>query len=127
MDINFNEIYKKAYDVNKPKQLTNTSSAGTIGAALLTETGNIYTGVCVDTRGSMGFCAEYAAAGAMISVGESHVIAMIAVHSSGKIYSPCGKCREFIRQMNDENMKTLVMVEKDTIVTIDELLPYSNN
>lgn len=126
-NINFDKLYKIAYDIIQPQQLTNTTTSGTVGAALLAKSGNVYTGVCVATRGSMGFCAEYAAVGAMISSGESHVIAMIAVHNSGTIYSPCGKCRELIKQMNDENLKTQVMVEKDTIVTIDELLPYSNN
>lgn len=71
----------------------------------------------------MGFCAEYAAA-AMITAGESHVLKMITVGCNGGIIPPCGRCREFISQLHEENLNTEVMVKKGIIVTIRELLPY---
>lgn len=72
----------------------------------------------------MGFCAEHAVAAAMITAGESHVLKMIAVGRKGNIMPPCGRCREFISQIHEENLNTEVMVNNDVIVTIRELLPY---
>jgi cytidine deaminase len=37
---------------------------------------------------------------------------------------PCGRCREFISQINDKNANTEVMVEEGVILTIRELMPY---
>ena len=94
------------------------------GAAILSESERVYTGVCVDTGSSMGFCAEHAAAGAMITAGESRVIRMVAVRWDGRIMPPCGRCREFIRQIHKDNLEAEVMVEEGVIVTLRELLPY---
>ena len=122
--MNFDELYKKAKSVLNPRKLSEYADAGGVGAAILTDAGNVYTGVCIDTACSMGFCAEHAAAAAMITAGESRVLKMIAVGWNGHIMPPCGRCREFISQLNDENLKTEVMVEEGKVVTIKELLPY---
>jgi len=95
-----------------------------VGAALLTESGRVYTGVCIDTASSMGFCAEHAAAAAMVTAGESHVVRMVAVNWDGNVLPPCGRCREFISQLHPDNFKTQVMVSLDQVVTLRELLPY---
>ncbi|WP_148868055.1 cytidine deaminase family protein [Thermosediminibacter litoriperuensis] len=120
----FDELYKKAKSVINPRKLSEYAEAGGVGAALLAESGNVYTGVCIDTACSMGFCAEHAAAAAMITAGESRVLKMIAVGWDGHIMPPCGRCREFISQIHSENLNTEVMVGEDVIVTIRELLPY---
>jgi cytidine deaminase len=72
----------------------------------------------------MGFCAEHAAAAAMVTAGESRVYKMIAVGWDGQIMPPCGRCREFITQLNDENRDAEVMVGEGVIVTLRELLPH---
>lgn len=120
----FIELYEKAKAVLNPRQLTEHADCGGVGAALLTEDGNVYTGVCIDTGSSMGFCAEHAAAAVMITAGESKVVKMVAVLWDGKVIPPCGRCREFISQLHDDNMDTEVMVSEDEVVTINELLPY---
>lgn len=114
----------EAKKVINPRKLSENAYAGSVGAALLTESGNVYTGVCIDTACSMGFCAEHAAAATMITSGESRVMKMIAVGSNGEIMSPCGRCREFIKQLNPDNLSTEVMVAKGVVVTLRELLPF---
>ncbi len=37
---------------------------------------------------------------------------------------PCGRCREFISQIHDDNLNTEVMISESVIVTIEELLPH---
>ena len=72
----------------------------------------------------MGFCAEHAAAAAMVTQGENHVVKMVAVGISGNIMPPCGRCREFISQLHGDNLVTEVMVDNDVVVTIRDLLPH---
>src|SRR5215813_3378053 len=105
----FEELYKQAKSVTNPHKLSEYARAGGVGAALLTESGRVYTGVCIDTASSMGFCAEHAAAAAMVTAGESHVVRMVAVNWDGNVLPPCGRCREFISQLHPDNFKTQVM------------------
>ena len=120
----FEELYHRAKSVLNPRRLSPEAEAGGVGAALLTESGNVYTGVCIDTSSSMGFCAEHAAAAAMVTAGESRVVKMIAVNWDGKILPPCGRCREFINQLHPDNSNAEVVVREGTVVTLRELLPY---
>lgn len=121
----FDQLYKKAISVVNPRRLSEYAEAGGVGAAILAESGNVYTGVSIDTACSMGFCAEHAAAAAMITAGESRVLKMIAVGCEGQIMPPCGRCREFISQLHIENLNAEVMVGEGVIVTLGELLPYN--
>ena len=120
----FDKLYEKAISVLNPHKLSKTAEAGGVGAAILTASGHIYTGVCIDTGSSMGFCAEHAAAAAMVTAGENRIIGMVAVDWEGHISPPCGRCREFISQLHDENFNTKVMVSENIIVTIRDLLPH---
>ncbi len=120
----FDELLKQARSVVCPRRLSDHADAGGVGAAILSESGRVYTGVCIDTACSMGFCAEHAAAAAMITAGESRVVKMVAVGWDGKIMPPCGRCREFISQLHDLNGDTQVMVAQDVVVTLRELLPH---
>ena len=120
----FEQLYQEAKSVINPRELTEFAQAGTVGAALLTNSGNIYTGVCIDTACSMGFCAEHAAAAAMINAGESRINKMIAVNEEGIIVPPCGRCREFISQLDERNMETEIKVAENKVVFLRELLPF---
>ncbi|MGI5917652.1 MAG: cytidine deaminase family protein [Anaerolineae bacterium] len=120
----FDELYDRARAVINPRKLSETAEAGGVGAAILAADGNVYTGVCIDTACSMGFCAEHAAAAAMVTAGESRVLKMIALDWDGSVLPPCGRCREFISQLHPENRNAEVMVAKDVIVTLRELLPH---
>jgi len=120
----FDELYQQAKGVLHPRRLSEVAEAGGVGAALLTDSGRVYTGVCIDTASSMGFCAEHAAAAAMVTAGENRVVRMVAVNWDGEILPPCGRCREFIRQLHPENGNTEVMVSLGKVATLGELLPY---
>lgn len=122
--MNFDELYQQAKAVLNPRRLSEMAESGGVGAALLTKSGKIYLGVCIDTACSMGFCAEHAAAAAMVTAGENHVVKMVAVNWDGKVLPPCGRCREFISQLHPENIHAEVMVDANTFVTLRELLPY---
>ena len=121
--MDFNVLINKAESVLNSRQLTSGSWAGSVAAALLSENGNIYTGVCIDVCSGMGFCAEHSAIAAMITAGESRIMKIVAITKEG-IVAPCGRCREFINQIHEDNINTQVMLTEDKIVTLRELLPY---
>ncbi|WP_235070176.1 cytidine deaminase [Turicibacter sp. TJ11] len=120
----FEELIEKATQVLNPRQLSSTAEAGSVAAAILTNSGNIYTGICIETACSMGFCAEHAAAAAMLTAGESHIVKMVAINKRGNILPPCGRCREFISQLNDHNIKAEVLINRQRAVKLIDLLPY---
>lgn len=125
--IDWEKMIAKAESVCNPRELSQSSFAASVGAAIVTEQGNIYTGVCIDTPCSMGFCAEHAAAAAMITAGENWILGVVAVHKkedgSFEVISPCGRCREFLCQLHDDNHLAQVKLS-DRIVTLDDLLPF---
>ena len=53
MSMTFDELYEKARSVINPRKLSESAEAGGVGAAVLTESGRVYTGVCIDTGSSM--------------------------------------------------------------------------
>ena len=100
-------------------------AAGSVASALLTTSGSVHTGICIDTACSLGFCAEHAAIADMLKSRQTRIIAIVAVDETGKIMPPCGRCRELIRQIDPGNWQTAVVVAEDTVVALAELLPYS--
>ncbi len=120
----FDELYQQAKSVIHPRRLSDDAEAGGVGAALLNDSGAVYRGVCIDTACSMGFCAEHAAAAAMVTAGENRVVKMVAVDWDGRVLPPCGRCREFISQLHPDNGNAEVMVSAEKFVTLRQLLPY---
>ncbi len=98
-------------------------SAGGVAAALETAAGNVYTGICVDTQCSMGFCAEHAAVAEMLKARESEIRTIVAVTIPEGILPPCGRCRELLWQVNERNCETRVIVGPEKVVTLADLLP----
>jgi cytidine deaminase len=101
---------------------------GDVGAALVTDTGNIYLGVCMDMTSGIGFCAEASAIAAMVTAGEYRIAKIVAVWKNEQglphVLPPCGRCREFIKQIDPGNLATEVIVKPDKVLTLADLLPY---
>ena len=124
--MDFKELLEIAKGLAHERQLSRMASAGTVAAAVLTDKGNVYTGVCIDVPAGMGFCAEHAAMAAAITAGESKIVKLAAtgVDDDGRGCAPCGRCREFINALHDDNHLCEVILEDGSITTIGELLPY---
>ncbi len=120
------ELIEKAASVTHPVK-NKKSSFATVGCALVTTKGNIYLGVCIDVCCGMGFCAEHSAVAAMITAGEYHITKIVAVTAAGQVIAPCGRCREFMFQINEGNLDTQVILSKDRMLTLRELLPNINS
>lgn len=102
---------------------------GDVAAALVTEAGNHYCGVCIDTSSGTGFCAEHAAIAAMVTAREYKIARIVAVWRDGggvlHVVPPCGRCREFIRQIDPANLDTDVVLSQTNSARLWELLPYN--
>lgn len=72
-----NEEWKKLYDITMdaiaPREISANMYVGAVAAAVLTKSGAIYTGVCIDTSSSLGMCAERNALSTMLAQHENEV------------------------------------------------------
>ncbi len=98
-----------------------------VGAALLTEKGNIYSGCNVENASyGLTSCAERnAIVEAVHAEGpEMKIRKIIIVTSNNSPASPCGACRQVIQEFSDHKTETLFYT-KDGLVCrkINELLP----
>jgi len=100
---------------------------GDVGSVLMTPSGSLYRGVCIDTGSGTGFCAEHSAIAAMVTAGEYRIERIVAVwrDDSARLYvlPPCGRCREFIRQVDPANLDTEVILDLNRSASLRGLLP----
>lgn len=96
----------------------------TVGAALLTTKGKIYTG-CNIENASYGAtnCAERTAIFKAVSEGERKFVAIAVVAGDGSTAYPCGICLQVMNEFMPEG--EVILEEKGEIVTysLKELLP----
>lgn len=122
MNISNKALIQKAQSIVNPTRFGQCEVGG-VGCALVTKKGKMYLGVCIDVCCGIGFCAEHSAIASMVTGGESRIVKIVAVFE-GKILPPCGRCREFMWQINPQNTNTEVLIASDKTVTLKELLPY---
>ena len=130
MDI-WEKLYEKAKAQYHPEEVSPFVYAHHVVCALEAENGEIDTGFCIEScSGVMNLCAERVAALNMYaSSGQTRVRRLIAFRDQPPYGEgsgmPCGACREFFYQLNEENeqMEILVDYEKREIVTLKELMP----
>jgi len=118
------ELIEKAKSVLKPRKIKHGFTVGTVGCALVTDKGNVYLGVCIDVAGGIGFCAEHSAIAAMVTHGEHTIKKIVAVAANGTPIPPCGRCREFMHEIHEENLEAEVIIEKNKSVRLKDLLPF---
>ena len=124
------EIWKKLYDTAKAvqdsKKISDYVTAGEVSAAIESESGKIYTGVCIDTASTLGICAERNAIFNMITNGETKIKRVLAILPDGSSGAPCGACRELMVQLMPEDYKNIeIMLDygKGKTITLGEITP----
>ncbi|MBE6612660.1 MAG: cytidine deaminase [Ruminococcaceae bacterium] len=97
-----------------------------VGAAILTDSGKIYTGCNFENASfGAGTCAERTALGAAITAGERNFIAIACVGKDASI-TPCGICRQALAEFG--NMRVICAGESGEemrIYKLSDLLPHS--
>ena len=120
------KLYEAAKSVQNGRKISDYVEAGGVAAAILSSSGRIYTGVCVDTCSTLGICAERNAIFNMLTNGEQEICKVLAVMSNGKTGVPCGACRELMVQLMPTTYKDIEIMldyEQDKVVTLGELTP----
>ncbi len=120
------EMYEAAKSVQKPRKISEYIEAGGVAAAVLSSSGRIFTGVCIDTCCTLGICAERNAIFNMITNGEDKIEKVLCIMPNGKNGAPCGACRELMVQLMPEDYKDIEIMldyESGRAVTLGELTP----
>lgn len=126
MDTQWDKMYQMAKAVQNGRKISDYIEAGGVAAAVLSASGKIYTGVCVDTCSTLGICAERNAIFQMITNGEQEIEKVLAIMLNGKTGAPCGACRELMVQLMPDkyrNIEIMLDYENKKVVTLGELTP----
>lgn len=126
MDKIWEEMYEAAKKVKNGRKISDYVEAGEVAAAIYSESGKIYTGVCIDTCSTLGICAERNAIFNMITNGENTFSRVVAIMPDGKSGAPCGACRELMVQLMPHtyrDVEILLDYENEKVVTLGELTP----
>lgn len=119
MDKIWEALYLSAKNVQNCRKISDYVQAGEVSAAILSSSGKIYTGVCLDTCLTLGICAERNAIFNMITNGEHEIDKVLAILPDGKTGTPCGACRELMLQLMPEKYKNIeIMLDYETGKTI---------
>lgn len=80
-----------------------------VGAAVQAESGAVYQGCNVENAAyPEGICAEAAAIAALVMAGERRIIALAVAGGGGQLCTPCGGCRQKIREFAADTVPILV-------------------
>jgi cytidine deaminase len=101
-----------------------------VGSAVLDEKGRIHSGCNVENAAyPEGICAETSAIAAMVAGGGTRIVAIAAVGGRQNLEActPCGGCRQRIREFADGNTRIILLDEQGKLrrYKMDELLPDS--
>ena len=122
----WDRLYTAAKSVQNGRKISDYVEAGGVAAAILSLSGRIYTGVCIDTCCTLGICAERNAIFNMITNGEHEIKKVLAIMTDGKTGAPCGACRELMVQLMPEKYKNIQIMmdyKQERIMTLGELTP----
>ena len=126
MDKIWEEMYAAAKAVLNPRRISDYVTAGEVSAAVLSKSGKIYTGVCIDTCSTLGICAERNAIFNMITNGEQEIDKVLCISPREGKGAPCGACRELMVQLMPTSYKDIeIMLDysKGKVITLGEITP----
>ena len=122
----WDRLYAAAAAVRNERRISEYVTCGEVSAAILSGSGRIYTGVCIDTCSTLGICAERNAIFNMITNGEQEVEKVIAILPNGSSGAPCGACRELMVQLMPgkyRDIEIMMDYRKERTVTLGDLTP----
>jgi len=98
-----------------------------VGAALLTETGKLYSGCNVEnTSYGLTICAERNAISRMVADGEHHIAKVLVIGDTEEFLPPCGACRQVIAEFSKKETVVYMCNKYSEYkkITVGELIPY---
>lgn len=97
-----------------------------VGAAVLTESGAIFTGCNVENASyGLTVCAERNAVGAAVAAGETRIVA-VAISVPDKPCPPCGVCRQVLAEFGSPDVPVALLGGRSRAVhLLGNLLPHA--
>lgn len=126
MDKVWTEMYEAAKAVLSPRKVSEYVTCGEVAAAVLSKSGKIYTGICIDTCSTLGICAERNAIFNMLTNGDNEIDKVLCIMSDGSNGAPCGACRELMVQIMADNYQDIeIMIDyaAERIVKLGDITP----
>ena len=126
MDKQWTEMYEAAKAALHARRISEYVTCGEVAAAILSGSGKIYTGVCVDTCSTLGICAERNAIFHMITCGEQEIDRVLCIRPDGSCGAPCGACRELMVQLmagHYQNIEIMMDYATGRTITLGEITP----
>ena len=125
-----NDIWATMYEAAKAmlnaRRVSDYVTCGEVSAAILSKSGKIYTGICVDTCSTLGICAERNAIFNMLTNGEQEIDRVLAILPDGSSGAPCGACRELMVQLMPNTYRDIeIMLDYPArrTITLREITP----
>ena len=123
---NFENLFNAAKKVRENAHVPYSNFK--VGAAFLTEDGSIISGCNVENAAyPQTQCAEASAIGSLISSGYKKINEIVVIGSGPLLCSPCGGCRQRIREFASLDVKIHMCNEEGHMKTstLGDLLPDS--
>lgn len=117
------QLIQKAKEIAVLHKSSEDVRIGEVGCALFSKKGNLYLGVSIHACCGVGFCAEHSAIASMVLNQEYKIKKIVAVCGDGTILPPCGRCREFMYEIDEKNYDTEIILDKNRVTKLEDLLP----
>lgn len=119
MDKIWTDMLNAARAAMNPRRVSEYVTCGEVSAAILSKSGRIYTGICIDTCSTLGICAERNAIFNMLTNGEQEIDKVLCILPDGSNGAPCGACRELMVQLMPGRYKDIeIMLDYSSERTI---------
>lgn len=121
---NINTLSQLAFEAQKNSH--SPYSNFKVGAALITPTGDVFSGCNVESAAfPLGQCAEATAIGNMVSDGHKRISHIVIASPNEDFCFPCGGCRQKIAEFAPDETQVTMVTQSGEVheTTIGELLP----
>lgn len=100
-----------------------------VGAALLTSSGEIFVGCNVECVSfGITMCAEQGAVSSAVASGKMDFMAMVFMTNSRDLVLPCGRCRQLLAEFNENMMIVAATADgQRRDFPLSKLLPHSKH
>ena len=100
-------------------------SSFSVGAAILTETGEIFTGCNVENSSyGLTVCAERIALFNAVTAGHQKFSEIVIYTDTDIPFYPCGACRQVLAEFNPQLEVSVIWKNGKKTMNLQELLPY---
>jgi len=100
---------------------------GYVSTALLTDKGNIYTGINLESKCALSMCSERFALYKVFEANKNEKLIRCVCLHRGRVSLPCGACREFFMQYGNDSEEMEILLDIKTEKTVklkDTMAPW---